>query len=74
MGKIDKKIADVLIDPSPDRNANRVRAYKKDNGEVVVHFRNFKIMLTPHEAEEWRAGFRQALRELKDKNYLKNDL
>lgn len=74
MGKVLKTIADELISPAPDRNANRVRVYQKDNGEVVVHFRNFKLMLFSHEVQEWKEGFTKALAELRAKDYLKNDL
>lgn len=75
MGKVDHKVADLLIDPHPDRNANRIRIYRMENGEVTIHFRNFKIqLLSPQEIAEWREGFTQALRTLREKDILKNDL
>lgn len=74
MGKVMRRVADKLIDPHPDRNANRLRVYEKDNGEVIIHFRNFKIMLFAHEVPEWREGFKKALAELHARGYLKNDL
>lgn len=75
MGKVKNTVADVLVDPVPDRNANRVRVYEMDDGVVVIHFRNFKIqLLTPMEREEWRTGFAIALEKLREEDYFKNDL
>jgi hypothetical protein len=75
MGKVFEPIADALISPSPDRNANRIRIYRMENGEVVIHFRDLKIqLLTPQERVEWREGFARALEEVKLHDYLKNDL
>jgi hypothetical protein len=75
MGKVQKTYYDKLISEIPDRNANRVRVYRKDNGEVVIHFRNLKITLfTEMEIQEWKDGFTQALEELRAKDYFKNDL
>ena len=75
MGRVNKIIEDRLISPEPDRNANRIRIYTKDNEEVVIGFRNLKItLLTEEERTEWREGFAQALKTLKEKDYLKNDL
>lgn len=75
MGKVEKKIYDKLIPEIPDRNSNRVRVYKKDNGEVVIHFRNLKITLfTDEEISEWKDGFKEALETLREKDYFKNDL
>lgn len=75
MGKVETTIADVLISEVPDRNANRIRIYRMENGEVIIHFRNFKIMLlTPQEITEWRNGFAFALEELRMNDYLKNDI
>lgn len=75
MGKVDQQIADVLISPTPDRNSNRIRVYRKDNGEVVIHFRNIKItLLTPVERQQWKEGFEKALSELRQHNYFPNDL
>jgi hypothetical protein len=73
MGKVDKVYWDKLISEIPDRNANRVRAYRAPNGEVTIHFRNFKIVLhTPQEIAEWREGFKEALHNLGD--HFKNDV
>lgn len=75
MGKVEHIIADELIEAAPDRNANRVRVYHKDNGEYVIHFRNMKItLLTTEEVIEWQQGFATALAEMRAKNYMKNDL
>lgn len=75
MGKVEKAFYDKLISEIPDRNANRVRVYEKDNGEVVIHFRNLKITLfTKDEIREWQQGFEQALNELQNKNYFENDI
>lgn len=74
MGKVAAKVAEKLIDPIPDRNANIIRVYRKDNGEAVIHFRNFKLTLLEHEVAEWRAGFRDALAAFRAGGYLKNDL
>ncbi len=75
MGKVDHKVADALIDPQPDRSANRIRVYRMENGEVVIHFRNFKIqLLTPAEIAEWREGFTEALAKVRERDILKNDL
>lgn len=75
MGKVIRPIADKIVSPAPDRNANRIRIYEKDNGEMVIHFRNFKIMLlTTTEIVEWTEGFRVALEELRKHNYMQNDL
>lgn len=74
MGKILKKVDERLIDPHPDRNANIIRIYRKENGEAVIHFRNLKIMLLPHEVAEWSGGFAVALNALRAKGYMKNDL
>ncbi len=76
MGKIGKSYYDKLISEIPDRNANRVRVYKKaENDEVVIHFRNLKITLfTKEEIREWKEGFAQALKTLQEKDYFKNDI
>ncbi len=75
MGKVKDKIYDKLISEIPDRNSNRVRVYRKDNDEVVIHFRNLKITLfTEPEIQEWKEGFKQALDILKEKDYFKNDI
>jgi len=75
MGKIEKVFYDGLISPTPDRFSNRVKVQQAPNGEVTIHFRNMKIvLLTQEEIREWRDGFREALRVLREKDYLKNDL
>lgn len=75
MGKVSKYYYDRLIDPIPDRNGNRVRVYEMDNGEVVIHFRNLKInLLTEEERREWKEGFTEALKNLREGNYFENDL
>lgn len=75
MGKVIRPVADKIVAPIPDRNANRIRIYEKENGEMVIHFRNFKIMLlSTTEIAEWATGFRQALEELRKHNYMQNDL
>jgi hypothetical protein len=75
MGKVHRLIGDRLISPSPDRWANRLKVYQKDNGEVVIDFRNIKItLLTDEERREWKEGMAQALKTLREKDYLKNDL
>ena len=75
MGKVAQTYYDKLISEIPDRNSNRVRVYRKDNDEVVIHFRNLKITLfTEPEIQEWKEGFKQALEELRAKDYFKNDI
>lgn len=75
MGKINKVFEDKLVNPIPDRFSNRVKVQQAPNGEVTIHFRNFKIvLLTPEEIAEWRDGFREALRNLRAGDYLKNDI
>lgn len=75
MGAVEKTFFDGLISPTPDRNANRVRAYRAPNGEVTIHFRNLKIVLhTPQEINEWREGFKEALINLRAGNYFPNDI
>lgn len=75
MGQVFEKVEDKLIDPIPDRDANRLRIYKKESGEVAIHFRNFKlVLLDPQDIAEWRHGFTVALEELRKHDYFKNDL
>lgn len=67
MGKVAKTYFDGLISETPDRNANRLRVYEAPNGEVTIHFRNFKIVLhSPEEIREWKEGFKTALENLRD--------
>ena len=73
MGKVDKVYYEKLIDPVPDRYANRVKVQRASNGEVTIHFRNLKIVLhNDMEITEWRDGFREALSNLGDN--LKDDI
>lgn len=75
MGKVKTTFYDKLIPETPDRNPNRVRVYEKENGEVVIHFRNLKITLfTEMEIKEWKEGFKEALELVRQHDYLKNDL
>lgn len=65
MGKIATTFYDELIDPVPDRSANRVRSYRASNDEVTIHFRNMKIVLhTREEQQEWKDGFTEAFNNL----------
>ena len=62
MGQVKHIHYETLIDPIPDRYANRVRVHEDAAGEFTIHFRNLKIVLhTPEEIEEWRNGFKIAL-------------
>lgn len=75
MGKVKHTYEDKLIAEVPDRNANRIRVYEMENGEVVIHFRNFKInLLTKQEQEEWKKGFTEALKKLREGDYFANDI
>lgn len=75
MGKINKVYYDNLIPEAPDRNANRLRVYQAPNGEVTIHYRNFKLVLhTREEIDEWRDGFKTALDVIREKDYFRNDL
>lgn len=73
MGKVMQTIYDELCDPVPARNANRIRVYRMHNNEVVIHYRDMKIVLhTEEEIQEWKYGFKQALEELN--GYFENDI
>lgn len=75
MGIIKEFIYDEIIESESDRHSNLLRVYQKDNGEVVIHFRNLKInLITPQEIAEWRHGFSVALEEMLKNNYLENDI
>jgi hypothetical protein len=74
MGKVQHVVADKLIEAAPDRNANRLRVYRKENGEVVIHLRELKIVLFPHEVHEWAYGFTVARAKLVESGLMKNDL
>lgn len=73
MGVVAKTFYDELCDPVPARNCNRIRVYQMPNKEVVIHYRDMKIVLhTREEIEEWKNGFATALRNLGDS--FENDL
>ena len=75
MGQIQRIVYEKLIEPEPDRNSNLLRVYHAPNSEVVIHFRNLKIVL--HNDEEiamWKNGFAEALKKLRDKRYFENDI
>lgn len=75
MGKIQRAVADKIIADVADRNANRIRVYQKENGEVVIHYRQTKItLLNTTEIVEWSEGFRIALAEFNKKKLMPNDL
>jgi len=74
MGKVKETYYDKLISDTSDRNSNRIRVYRKMDDEVVIHFRNLKITLFRDDIAEWKEGFTQALKELQDKDYFRNDL
>lgn len=75
MGIIQELIHEELISSEPDRHANLLRVYRKDNGEVVIHFRNLKInLISPQEIQEWKFGFQQALDRVLTENFLENDI
>lgn len=75
MGKVATIIVDKVISLNPDRNANRIYIYRKPNNEVSIHFRNLKMtLLKEEEVEEFKIGFKEALKEFKKGNYLKNDV
>lgn len=75
MGKVQRAIADVLIPEIGDRDGNRIRIYQKDNGEVVIHFRQMKItLMNMTEILEWSEGFKKAREELDRLGVMKNDL
>ena len=64
MGKFDAIIHEKLIDPAPDRYANRIRVHRAGE-EVTIHFRNLKIVLHDKaEIEEWKNGFAEALKKI----------
>lgn len=75
MGIIKQTIHEELIENEPDRHSNLLRVYRKDNNEVVIHFRNFKInLITPQEIQEWKYGFQVALEKFLQDNLLENDI
>lgn len=64
MGKFDDIIFEELIDPEPDRYANRIRVHRSGE-EVTIHFRNLKIVLhDQEEINEWKNGFAEALKKI----------
>lgn len=75
MGIIKKFIHEELIPSEPDRHSNLLRVYRKEDDEIVIHFRNFKInLISPQEIHEWKYGFETALEEFLQGNYLENDI
>jgi len=73
MGRYTKIHHDSLIEPTPDRNSNRLRVHEDEQGEVTINFRNLKIVLhTREEVEEWKSGFRTAYENLGD--WFKDDI
>ena len=75
MGKVKDILYEKLIDPDPDRNANRIRVHRAPNDEVTIHFRNLKIVLhTKEEQEEWKNEFAQAFNKFEEKGYMKDDI
>jgi hypothetical protein len=73
MGKVDHIVKERLLKDHADRSPNLLRVYKSPNGEVVIHYRNLKIvLLTPEEQIEWVMGFKTALDNLGD--HFKEDL
>lgn len=75
MGKPEKVFYDKTLPELADRCQNRIRVYQKDNGEVVINYRNVKITLfTPDEIREWKDGMAEALEKLRKENYFPNDL
>lgn len=75
MGIIKEMIHEELINTEPDRHSNLLRVYRKDNDEVVIHFRNFKInLISPQEIQEWKYGFQIALEKVLKDNILQNDI
>ena len=60
MGKFDEIIYEKLIEPTPDRYANRIRVHRAGE-EATIHFRNLKIVLhNEEEIAEWKNGFKEA--------------
>lgn len=75
MGVREKYFFNELIPERCDRDANRCYSYRMPNGECVIHFRNYKIVLhTEEEIREWKDGFTEALKKLKEGDYFKNDI
>ncbi len=65
MGKINKIYEEKLIPPAPDRQANYLKVYENDAGELVIRFRNLKILLIGDQKLDWVLGFRTALENYK---------
>lgn len=75
MGKVSKIFYEKIIEPAPDRNPNIIKTQIDPNGEVIIHFRNLKIVLhTQEEIVEWKHGFQTALDNFNRGNYFKNDI
>lgn len=65
MGKVNRVVEEKLIPPNPDRQANYLKVYENSSGELVVRFRNLKILLIGDQKEEWVCGFKTALENYK---------
>lgn len=75
MGAVKQIIHEELIASESDRHSNLLRVYRKDNDEIVIHFRNFKInLINPQEIQEWKYGFETALEKFLQGNFLQNDI
>ena len=75
MGIIKQFIHEELLSSEPDRHSNLLRVYRKENDEVVIHFRNFKInLISPQEIQEWKFGFETALEKFIKNKHLQNDI
>lgn len=75
MGIIKELIHEEIIITEPDRHSNLLRVYRKENDEIVIHFRNFKInLITPLEIAEWKHGFSIALEKVLKEELLENDI
>lgn len=61
MGKINRVIHQQLISPEPDRQSNLLKVYENASGELVIRFRNLKILLIGEQKQEWVQGFKEAL-------------
>lgn len=65
MGKITRVVHQQLISPEPDRQSNLLKVYENSSGELVIRFRNLKLLLIGEQKEEWVRGFKEALENYK---------
>jgi hypothetical protein len=73
MGLIETTYYDELCSPVPARNPNRIRVYRMPNKEVVIHYRDMKVVLhTEEEIQEWKRAFSEAKDRLG--NHFNNDI